>query len=481
MSTLTQNPKPAYTCAAERGLQLPLEEVGLATTRAVLSGMPMSEECRLSQRARQAAEQPISYLMHKTIARPELISLAAGFVDAETLPVEIAAEVTEAMFAEPARGQAALQYGTTAGYLKLREAILRRHLAADGLADSQERFSVDQVVLTAGSNQMLHLLGETLIDPGDIVLSASPCYFVYLGTLHNLGARMIGVAVDDDGLIPEALEAELRRLQDSGELSRVKAIYVTSYYDNPTGATLPTERRAQIVDIARRFRTSGIIHVIDDTAYRELGYYGDDFPSLSRFDDDGDTVIHTGSFSKSFSPGVRVGWAILPHELVAPLCNQKGNVDFGSPCFNQHLMATVLERNLYDGHVARIRSSYREKLEATLEAMDQHFGRFDNVHWLKARGGLYVWVTLPEEIDTGSDGPLFQRALDEGVLYVPGVHCYPDEGAPVQKNTLRLSFGVQSPESITTGIEALARAVADVLSDSTSGAGASRRAGVTGA
>ncbi len=425
----------------------------------------MSQPTRLSKRAQQAAPQPISYLMHETIARPELISLAAGFVDPETLPVEVVAAASEATFADAAKAQAALQYGTTVGDLELREAILARHCAADRIDPASGRFSVDQVVLTAGSNQMLHLLGETLIDPGDIVLCASPCYFVYLGTLQNIGARMVGVAVDDDGLIPEALEAELRRLQTSGELARVKAIYVTSYYDNPTGATLPTERRQQILEMAKRYATDGIIHVIDDTAYRELGYYGEDVPSISSFDPEGETVIHTGSFSKSFSPGMRIGWAILPPALVDPVCNQKGDIDFGSPCFNQRLMATVLRQGQYDAHVAKIQASYRTKLEATLAAVEKHFSSLSDVHWLPARGGLYVWMTLPESVNTGADGPLFQRALEEGVLYVPGVHCYPGEGAPLQKNTLRLSFGVQSPESIAQGVEMLARAVADVMAE----------------
>ena len=428
----------------------------------------MSEECRISQRARQAAEQPISYLMQETIARPELISLAAGFVDPETLPVGPVAEATESMFGDSRAGRTALQYGTTAGDLELREAILARHIAADGVAPGSGRYSVDQVVLTAGSNQMLHLLGETLLDPGDIVLCSSPCYFVYLGTLQNLGARMIGVEADDEGVIPDALEAELQRLQASGELSRVKAIYVTSYYDNPTGATLPAARRTEILELAWRYRTDGIIHIIDDTAYRELTYYGDDVPSISAYDDEGDTVIHTGSFSKSFSPGVRVGWAILPHAIVKPLSNQKGNVDFGSPNLNQRLMAIVLRRDMYDSHVKKIQASYRVKLEATLAAVDEHFSSFADVQWIKARGGLYVWMTLPESVDTGPDGPLFRRALDEGVLYVPGVHCYPTEGAPVRRNTIRLSFGVQSPESIATGVEALARALTEVMASEAS-------------
>ncbi|REJ66884.1 MAG: PLP-dependent aminotransferase family protein [Planctomycetota bacterium] len=425
----------------------------------------MSDRCRLSHRARQATDQPISYLMGETIARPELISLAAGFVDPETLPIDVVAEATAEIFADRELAQAALQYGTTPGELELREAILARHLAADAMTAGEAAIDVEQIVLTAGSNQLLHLIGETLIDPGDIVICASPCYFVYVGTLQGLGARVLGVAADEQGLIPAALEESLQRLQASGELSRVKAIYVASYYDNPTGATIPASRRQEILELAQRFRTDGVIHVIDDVAYRELGYYGDDEPSFRSFDDAGETVIHVGSFSKSFSPGLRIGWAILPPPLVEPIGNQKGNMDFGSPRLNQRIMATVFRRGLYDAHVAKIRASYRVKLEATLAAMESHFGSLAEVDWIRARGGLYTWVTLPDAIDTGSSGPLFARALDEGVLYVPGVHCYPQEGAPIRTNTLRLSFGVQSPETIEQGVAALARAVAEVLAE----------------
>ncbi|HUT13620.1 MAG TPA: PLP-dependent aminotransferase family protein [Thermoguttaceae bacterium] len=424
----------------------------------------MPEPVGFSRRARWAGGEPIAnLLMARTLAQPELISLAAGFVDYETLPVGPTRQGLDAIFSDPDRARAALQYGTTIGYLPLREAILERMLHADGQTAREANVSVKQVVLTAGSNQLLHLVGDALLDPGDVVLCGAPSYFVFLGTLANLGARSVGVEIDEHGVIPEALEEELARLEAAGELGRVKAIYVTTYYDNPSGVTVPAERRGALVEIARRWSRHGKIYLIEDAAYRELRYYGDDVPSLRSVEGEADVVIHAGTFSKSFSPGIRVGWGILPPELIEPVLAQKGNIDFGSPNVNQHLMAAVLQMGLYDEHLERLRDGYRAKIDATLGAADEFLAGIDGVHWVRPEGGLYVWLQLPDSIDTGLCGPLFDRAVEEGVLYVPGEYCYPGDGRLTKKNMLRLSFGIQSCESIHRGVEALARAVGQVL------------------
>jgi len=424
----------------------------------------MPDYVGFSRRARWAGGEPIAnVLMARTLAQPELISLAAGFVDYDTLPAEPTRQGLDAIFSDAERSRAALQYGTTIGYLPLREAILERMLHADGQTARQVNVSVKQVVLTAGSNQLLYLVGDALLDPGDIVLCGAPSYFVFLGTLANLGARSVGVEIDEHGLIPEALEEELARWEAAGELGRVKAIYVTSYYDNPSGVTVPAERRGALVEIARRWSRHGKIYIIEDAAYRELRYYGDDVPSLWSVDGETETVIHAGTFSKSFSPGVRVGWGILPPELVEPVLAQKGNIDFGSPNLNQHLMAAVLQMGLYDEHLERLRHGYRTKIDAMLDAADEFLAGIDGIRWVRPEGGLYVWLQLPDSIDTGLSGGLFDRAVEEGVLYVPGEYCYPGDGRLTKKNMLRLSFGIQCCESIRRGVEALGRAVRHVL------------------
>ncbi len=423
---------------------------------AVNDFVPMPSGDSLSRRAHWSAGQPISYLMHMALARPSLISLAAGFVDQHSLPVEPTSKALDAILKDPVAARAALQYGTTHGYHLLREQILARLVAADRTAGGST--SLDQVVLTAGSNELLHVVCDSLLDPGDIVLVGAPNYFVFLGMLANLGARSVGVVSDEQGVVPESLDEVLRRLAARGELSRVKAVYVTSYFDNPRSVTLAADRRTAVVEIVRRWSTDRPIYILEDTAYRELRYSGPDLPTLRAFDEAGETVVCTGTFSKSFSPGIRVGWGVLPKPLVEPVMNQKGNIDFGSPNFSQHLISKVLELGLYEPHVESLRSMYRDKLNAMLAACDEHLAPL-GVRYRRPAGGLYVWAEMPDGIDTGSEGPLFARALDAGVLYVPGSYCYPSEGPTAPANTMRLSFGVQSRENIKRGISLLGDAL----------------------
>ena len=422
----------------------------------------MPDRQRLSKRAKLAGGQPISELMTQALAQPDLISLAAGFVDSDSLPVEAVREAMDALLSDPQQAKAALQYGSTPGSPQLRETLLERLRADDGDPACEAELSIDQVLVGAGSNQLLHLVIETLLDPQDIVLCAAPSYFVFLGMLANLDLRSVGVATDEGGMIPEALEQELARCAAAGDLPRVKAIYVCSYFDNPSGTTLSAERRGQIVEIARRWSKKTKIYIIEDAAYRQLRYSGPDVPSMRAFDEAGDTVILADTFSKSFSPGVRVGWVVLPRHLVGPVADQKGNIDFGSPNLNQCLMATVLQRGLYDPQIERFRKNYRSKRDAMLQAADEHLAGIEGARWHRPAGGLYVWLRLPEHVDAGPSGPLVEAALAAGVLYVPGEYCYPSEGAPREKNTIRLSFGVQPCEKIRHGIEALARAIASL-------------------
>jgi 2-aminoadipate transaminase len=420
---------------------------------------PMPHPAGLSQRAQWAGEDSIvSILMAKALAHPELVSLAAGFVDSQTLPLEPTRQAIDAVWSDADRARVALQYGTTIGFPALRRAILDRLFSADA-SSAQRKLSIDQVVITAGSNQLLYLVAEVLLDPGDIVLCGSPSYFVFLGTLASFGVRTMGVDVDEHGLVPESVEERLCRLEAAGQLGLVKALYVTSYYDNPTGASVPAERREAIVEIAKRWSHERKIYVIEDAAYRELRYYGADIPSMRSFDDDGDTVVLAGTFSKSFSPGIRVGWGVLPSALVEPVLTAKGNLDFGSPNFNQVLMASVMELGLFDAHLEGLRDAYRAKVEATLDAADEYLAPLSGVHWIQPRGGLYMWLAVPEHIETGVSGKLFDQAVREGMLYVPGEFCYPLEGSTAPRNMIRLSFGVPSCGEIRRGIEALARAI----------------------
>lgn len=426
----------------------------------------MTSTSGLSQRAQRAGGQPISALMHQALAHPELISLAAGFVDPATLPVELAGTAIQDLMSDPVEARRALQYGTNAGLPALRATLLDRFHAADGWTPAETGLTPENLVITAGSNELLHLIGDTLFDPGDIVLCGAPEYFVFLGMLSNLNVRAIGVATDADGLIPAALDEQLRQIDAAGELARVKAIYVTSYYSNPSTVTLSARRRPEIVELAKRYSRAHPIYIIDDAAYRDLRYSGDETPSLRAFDSTGETVIVAQTFSKCFSPGIRVGYGILPQALIEPVLNQKGNIDFGAPNFGQYTIWKVLERGVLDPHIERLRTSYRAKLAAMLGAADEHLAGIEGVSWRRPTGGLYVWLELPPHLAAGPSGRLLDASVAAGVLYVPGEYCFPSVGVPVKKNTIRLSFGVQSEAGIRRGMEALATAIRTALAES---------------
>lgn len=326
--------------------------------------------------------------------------------------------------------------------------------------------SPDQFLLTTGSQQLLSLVCETLLDPGDICLVAGPTYFVFAGNIAGVGARGITIPSDEHGMRTDLLEDALAQLEKSGELARVKMIYVVSYYDNPGGTCLSLERRQQILDIAERWSRHQRILILEDAAYRELRYDGPEYPSIWALDKSRSRVIYTQTFSKTFSPGVRVGFGIATEEVVRALCDRKGNEDFGSSNFAQHLIATVIQSGMYDSHLHQVQNGYRIKRDAMLAAADQYFGDIPGVSWHHPHGGLYVWMTLPEQIPTGFDSPLFKAAVANGVMYVPGELCYAEPGPTRRQNQMRLSFGVQPPAGIEQGMQRLAEAVRSQLNGS---------------
>jgi 2-aminoadipate transaminase len=438
-----------------------------------------SAEVKLSRRWHWATRgRAISYLMEQAVQNPHAISLAAGLVDPSTLPLEETRGVLNELLGDPERGRRALQYGTTSGSERLRQEIARllRRLEAQSnqahtesdpnghSAGTATEIDSSRMILTTGSQQLLSLVGEVLLDPDDICLVAAPTYFVFLGVVHGLGARAVPILADDDGMRIDLLEQELERIEAAGELSKVKLIYAVSYYENPSGVSLSTDRRRELVQLAERWSTQQKIFVLEDAAYRELRYDGPERPSIWSFDPSRETVILAGTFSKSFSPGLRVGYGMLPAALVRPVADRKGNEDFGSSNFNQHLLASVLESGSYESHVEQVRASYRQKRDRMLAAAGKYFSDLPGVSWVRPEGGLYVWMTLPDKIQTGLDGQFFDRAVKvNGVMYVPGELCY--AGTPTQRrrNQMRLSFGVESPDKIEEGMRRLSNAVKAVL------------------
>lgn len=423
---------------------------------------------RFSRKARRTGEQPISFLMKEAVTNPDLISLAAGLVDPQGLPVGEARDALLPMLADPERARLALQYGTTEGYERLRRCAIEQLERLEGLAAREMGVDIGQVMVTTGSQQLLYLATEILVDPDDIVLVGAPEYFVYMGTLQSHGARVQGVPMDEQGIIPEALEETLSALERRGELDRVKLLYHGSYFQNPSGVTTAPERRPKILEAVRRWSRDTRILIIEDAAYRELCYRGESPRSIRSWDATGDHVLLTHTVSKSYSPGLKLGVSFVPRDLVGPLLSQKGNHDFGSCNFAQHFLAEVIETGRYDRHVADLRELYREKLEATLQALDESMRRHGvSARWTRPEGGLYVWVILPEGVDTRRDGDLFRECVRRGVLYVPGEFCFPDatDAAPGDalggaRNTMRLTFGNQPLSAIREALDRLAAAVA---------------------
>lgn len=422
----------------------------------------------LSQKARRTTEQPISYLIAAAVANPDLISFAAGLVDYDTLPIEQTAQATTAVLERS--GRAALQYGTTAGDARLRAALLEHVCRLEQMPAEAMSLTPENVVITTGSQQALFLLTDVLVDPGDLVITAGPSYFVYTGLLESFGADVRTVPMDDKGLRIDALEGLLDRLEQTGELKRLKLVYCQSYFQNPTGLTLAADRRERLVRLVERAseRVGHRIILLEDAAYRELAFDAEAaLPSLKAFDAGNETVATTYTFSKGFAPGLKTGYVLLPDSLRDAVVNQKGNHDFGSPNLCQAILREALTSGLYNEHLAELRESYRARRDLTLGALEAEFDDL-GATWTVPDGGLYVWLTLPETVATCRETRLFDEALKNDVLYVPGSLCYGGGGGGTgrrdcPRNQIRICYAVVPRERIVTGIERLAEAVRSVM------------------
>ncbi|MGH7213672.1 MAG: PLP-dependent aminotransferase family protein [Tepidisphaeraceae bacterium] len=425
----------------------------------------------LSAKARRTREQPISYLINTALHNPGLVNLAAGLVDPLTLPVEPCERIAQRLLCDPRRGRVALQYDTTLGLAELRRLLVKHFEDLEAQPATSLGITADDILVTTGSQQGLYLIADCLLDPGDIVIAEAPSYFVYTGTLESLGAKVMGVPMTETGgMDVDAVEKLLERLQREGRLDRVKMVYTVSYFQNPTGLSLGLESRRRLLEIVKRFSAKHRILILEDAAYRELRYDGEALPSIKSFDPENRYTILAQTFSKPFAPGVKTGYTAMPRDLLEVVLHQKGNHDFGSANFCQHITLESMKDGSYHRHVELLCESYRTKRDAMLEALDAHMpGKSAGVHWTHPHGGLYVWVTLPASVDTSRGMGLFEAAVQEGVLYVPGEYCFqPDDAGDMPRHHLRLSFGQVSIEEIGPGIERLARVVVKALSAMTS-------------
>lgn len=412
-------------------------------------------ECSLglSARAQRTKEPPISWLLRKPLENPNIISLAAGLVDQATLPTALMRELVAEVFATDDEARRALQYGTTAGDAALRRQLARR-LETFGLPAPVDP---EHIVLTNGSQQLLFLATDVLVDPGDVVLVEDPTYFVYMGVLEAVGARTVGVATDDEGIIPQALERELDHLAEQGALARVKLLYLMSYFQNPKGTSHSWARREQIYRIVQRYSSGEhFITIVEDAAYFELRFEGEDVPFLKTLDPDNERVLLAMTFSKAFAPGLRLGYGYCPTWLTPHILAQKGHHDFGSGNFSQQLAYRALVSGAFDRHSEMLRHHYRRKRDIMIDVLKREFP--PEVHYVEPKGGLYVWVTLPEGISTSPGSRFFEEALAREVLYVPGCFCYAQEpDKPKPDNQLRLCYAYIDEEPMIEGMKRLAQ------------------------
>ncbi len=367
--------------------------------------------------------------------RPEVVSLAGGMPYLDGLPLQRLGELAAQVVAE--RGLQALQYGSGQGDETLREQILEI-MRLEGITAHP-----DDVVVTTGSQQALDLVTRIFVDPGDVVVAEAPSYVGALGVFRAYQADVVHVPIDDAGLVPAALEETLASLARAGR--RAKFLYTVPNFHNPAGVSLSAERRPQVLEICRRY---GVL-VIEDNPYGLLGFEGDPVPAMRSVDDEG--VIYLGSFSKTFAPGYRVGWAVAPHAVREKLVLASESAILCPSNASQLAISTYLSTCDWYGQIRAFRGMYRERRDAMVGALAEHL---PDCTWTVPDGGFYTWVRLPEGLDAKE---MLPRAVTARVAYVPGTAFYFDgQGA----DHMRLSFCFPTPERIREGVRRLATVVA---------------------
>lgn len=378
----------------------------------------------------------------KVTQRPEVISFGGGLPAPDVFPVERFEQACHKVLTE--HGAQALQYGTTEGYQPLREMI----------ASNISRYGVlakpENVLITAGSQQALDLIGKLLINRGDRILVEAPTYLGALQAFNVYGAQYTSVPVDDDGLITDHLESSLR--------AGPKFMYILPNFQNPAGVTLSEGRRHQLILLADRYG----IPIVEDDPYGQLRYEGEHLPPLVALDrenirrDNGFTlgnVIYLSTFSKTLAPGIRLAWIVAPEDVIGKLVQLKQAADLHTSTFNQYVAYEVARDGFLDQHVRLIRQVYGERRDAMLHALKQYFP--SEVTWTHPHGGLFLWVTMPEGTDSHA---LFQAALAENVAFVPGDCFYAHDNHEGGRH-MRLNFSYSAPEDIQEGIRRLSIAL----------------------
>jgi 2-aminoadipate transaminase len=377
--------------------------------------------------ANRMSRMPVSAIREllKVTEQPEVISFAGGLPAPEMFPVSAIAQAYRDVFAD--EGPAALQYSTTEGWRPLREWIAQL-MQKRGIAAT-----ADRVLITTGSQQGIDLVGKVFLERGDAVVVENPCYLAALQAFSGYEATFVPIDSDDEGMRVDQLENAFKR-------SRPKLIYIVSEFSNPKGTTLSRARRERLIEISSRYR----VPILEDNPYSELRYTGECARPLAALDRDG-LVIHISTFSKTLSPGMRLGWLVAAEEVFQNVVIAKQAADLHTSSIEQHAAARLLESFDYDAHVQQLCQVYGERGQTMLAAIEHYFP--SEARWTRPEGGLFLWVELPERINAEK---LFAEALAEGVAFVPGTSFFACEP---RLNFMRLNFSNQTPEMIEQGIK----------------------------
>lgn len=376
----------------------------------------------------------------KLTQRCDIISFAGGLPSPESFPIEQLKEIScEVLDTE---GPQALQYGATEGDNKLREILVERY-RKDGL-----NISVNNLIITTASQQALDLIPKIFINPGDKIICGLPSYLGGISAFSTYGAKLVGIKLDEKGMRSDLLEQELAQMKANGE--KPKFIYIIPDFQNPAGITMPESRRLEIIDIARKYD----VLIVEDSPYRELRFNGQPQRTIFELEGTGQVIL-LGTMSKIFVPGFRIGWVVAHEDIIDKLVMAKQSTDLCTSSFVQKIAAKYFEKGYFDENLHKIIDSYRIKRDAMLEALRKYMP--EGVRWTEPEGGLFLFITLPEHMDSED---LFKIAIDEKVAFVLGkvFHC---DGSG--KNTMRLNFSFMSKELNDEGIKRLAEAIRRIM------------------
>jgi len=371
-----------------------------------------------------------------------VISFGGGMPDPSSFPVKEIMEITRDVVSTKA--DKALQYGATGGVAELKEELIKFMGKVGIKVDGPE-----SVIITVGSQEALDIIGRLFINPGDYVITESPTYLAALQAFRIYGPRIIGIPMDEEGLKVDILEETLKKISDDG---KVKFVYVIPTGQNPTGITMSRERRKALLEVASKYD----VLIIEDDPYGYI-YFGDGEPPdrLKAMDGEG-RVIYLSTFSKIAAPGLRLGWVAASREVIRWFELAKQSIDLHTSTLNQYIAAELLKRGVIERNIPRIKEIYRTKRDLMLQALGEYMP--DSVSWTKPSAGMFIWLTVPENIDTGE---MLNVAIRKyGVAYVPGKSFYPNEE---RRNDMRLNFTYPTPQQIFEGIKRLSLAIREYI------------------